>query len=219
MEGEKMVCNYSVEILIFIIFSAGIFLAFSGDFRFNIRNRAEKIANKTKGFLWDFRNTEYWKAKRREQIDIEIYESLSFIRNISALGKGRNIGSDFLITQLAERDCILKAAYMKMLSLLRMNKRREAAEAFAEETGTVMGREFAGLLLQWDELDPVALSEILLSHQKTIKEARMTARKKRDEAISDIIYLPIVANVMMICINCIYTTYYLQQQEMFEMFF
>jgi len=211
--------HYLVETAIFIIFSIGIYLAFSGGFRFSLRNRAENIANKTKGVLWNLSNAEYWKEKRRGQIDIEIYESISFIRNISALGKGRNIGSDYLITQLADRDCILKPAYVKMLSLLRLNKRREAAEAFIEETGTVMGREFAGLLLQWDELDPADLSEILLSHQKAIKEARMTARKKRDEAVSEIIYLPIVANVMMICINCIYTTYYLQQQEMFEMFF
>lgn len=219
MEGEKMKFDYIIEAITFSMFVIGVCLVVLGRYHFSLRNRAIKFRNKTKTFVLDYKNTEYWKAKRRERIDIEIYESISFMRNITALGNGRHTGSDYLLTQLADRDCNLKNAYSKMLSQLRMNKKREAVEAFSEETGTSMGKEFAGLILQWDELDPAALSEILLSHQKAIKEARMTARKKRDETISDIIYLPIVANVMMICINCIYTTYYLQQQEMFKMFF
>ena len=211
--------DYVIEIITVVMFASGVYLAVSGEYSFSLRNRATKLSDRTKNIVWDIKSNEYWKTKRREQIDIEIYESISFMRNITALGNGRDTGSDYLLSQLVERDCSLKPAYARMLSLLRINKKQEAAEAFADETGTVMGKEFAGLLLQWDELDPGALSEILLSHQKAIKEARMTARKKRDEAISDIIYLPIVANVMMICINCIYTTYYLQQQEMFKMFF
>ncbi len=214
-----MKADYCVEAAAMLICLAGNHMIFNGSQRFRLRHRIIKIPNKAEVFLRCLSNTGYMKHKRGEKADMEIYESISFMRNIMALGNGRNISADHLISQLAERDSQLKTAYIKMLSMLRVNKKAEAAEAFSDEAGTVMGREFAGLLIQWDELDPAALSEILLSHQKNIKEVRVTARKKRDEAISDLIYLPVVANVMMICINCIYTTYYLQQQEMFGMFF
>lgn len=214
-----MKADYCVEAAAMLIFLAGSHMIFNRSQRFRLKDRMIIIPHRAKSLLCCISKTQYMKHKRGEKADMEIYESISFMRNIMALGNGRNINADYLISQLSERDSQLKTAYIKMLSLLRVNKKAEAAEAFSDEAGTVMGREFAGLLLQWDELDPAALSEILLSHQKNIKEVRVTARKKRDEAISDLIYLPVVANVMMICINCIYTTYYLQQQEMFEMFF
>ena len=126
---------------------------------------------------------------------------------------------DFVISRLARRDGSLKSAFLGMLSRLRVNQREEAMDFFASQLGTTRGREFAGILLQWDDLDPLALSEILLSHQKSISEIRMTDKIRKDETISDLIYLPVVLNVLVICVNFIFTSYYLKQQEMFQMLF
>ena len=161
-----------------------------------------------------------WVRRRKEaRIDGEIYESISFLRNITALGRGRKVSADFIIQQLAKREGVLQSVYMKMLSYLRLSEKEGAIEIFSKEAPTEIGKEFGGLLLQWDDMDPVNLTEILISHQKNIKEARHTVQKKRDEMISDLIYLPVVINVFLIFINFIYIAYFMEQQEMLRMLF
>ena len=161
----------------------------------------------------------FFQIRKQQEIDREIGESISFLRNLLLLGTGRRMSRDFVISRLARRDGSLKSAFLGMLSRLRVNQREEAMDFFASQLGTTRGREFAGILLQWDDLDPLALSEILLSHQKSISEIRMTDKIRKDETISDLIYLPVVLNVLVICVNFIFTSYYLKQQEMFQMLF
>ena len=68
--------------------------------------------------------------------------------------------------------------------------------------------------VQWDEIDPKQVLETLQSHQKSIREARLTIQKRRDETVSDLIYLPVVVNIMLIFINFIYIGYFIDQREM-----
>ena len=64
-----------------------------------------------------------WLRKRKgERIDKEIYESISFLRNIIALGKGRRVGSDYIIEQLSHKEGLLQPVYMRMLRFLRVGK-------------------------------------------------------------------------------------------------
>jgi uncharacterized protein YneF (UPF0154 family) len=42
----------------------------------------------------------------------------------------------------------------------------------------------------------------------------MTVQKRRDETVSDLIYLPVVINVMLVFINFIYVGYFIDQKEM-----
>lgn len=153
------------------------------------------------------------------RIDKEVYEAISFLRNIIAIEKGRQAGTDFIIEELSQKEGVLQITYMKMLGLLRVNRKKEAQELLAERLKTDIGKEFAGLLLRWDEIDPKELSEILLSHQKSIKEIQMTLQKKHDETVSDILYFPIIVNVMLIFINFIYVGYFISQKEMLQMMF
>lgn len=154
---------------------------------------------------------------RREKADIEIYEAISFMRNIIAIGKGGNHSSDSLIEQLILRRGSLAPVYAKTLHLLRQNQKKEAAEYFAGAVATKSSREFARLLIKWDEIEPGQLSETLLSHQINIREARATILKRRDEMVSDLIYLPVVVNIMLIFINFIYVGYFIDQREMLMM--
>lgn len=160
-----------------------------------------------------------FQKRKQAEIDREISISITFLRNLLFLGTGRRMSRDFVISRLASRDGILKAAFLGMLSRLRVNQRKEAMDFFIANTGTIRGKEFVGVLLQWDDLDPLALGEILMSHQKSIAELRMTEKIRKDETISDLIYLPVVLNVLVICVNFIFTSYYLKQEEMFQMLF
>ncbi len=42
---------------------------------------------------------------------------------------------------------------------------------------------------------PESYRETLLSHQRSLREMRGSRQKKKDEMISDLIYLPVVMNV------------------------
>lgn len=154
---------------------------------------------------------------RREKADIEIYEAISFMRNIIAIGKGGSHSSDSLIEELIQRRGILAPVYAKTLHLLRQNQKNEGAEYFAGATATKSGRELGRLLIKWDEIEPQQLSETLLSHQINIRETRATILKRRDEMVSDLIYLPVVVNIMLIFINFIYVGYFIDQREMLMM--
>ena len=158
------------------------------------------------------------RQNKAQKVDREVFESIIFLRNLVAIEEGRQTSTDYILQRLAEHDGLLKKPYVRMLSLLRMNKKQEALEAFASETGTDAGKDFARLLIRWDEINPRQLMEILISHEKNIKELRITYLKRKDEIISDLIYLPVVLNVFIIFINFIYVGYFINQRELLEMF-
>ncbi|NLP29849.1 MAG: hypothetical protein GX363_01820 [Clostridiales bacterium] len=160
----------------------------------------------------------YLDKKKKEKMDIEIYEAISFLRNITSIG-GEFISADSILDQLKEHRGLLSPIYSRMLRLLRQNQKEEAIKYFYDAVGTEISKDFARLLIQWDEINPKDLMEILLSHQRNIKEVRLTIQKRRDEMISDFIYLPVVFNVMLIFINFIYVSYLLDQKEMLMMLF
>lgn len=157
--------------------------------------------------------------RKKQKMEREIYESIAYLRNLIVMGKGQRVGSDFIISKLAEQEGLLQPIYQKMLSLLRINKRETALEVFGIGVGTAMGKNFGSLLVQWDEINPEELTETLLSYQKTIKEVSITNQKKKDEIISDLVYLPVVVNLVLIMLNFVYVGYFLEQKEMLEMLF
>jgi hypothetical protein len=155
---------------------------------------------------------------RAQKMDKEIFEGITFLRNIASIDKGRNTRSEYVIQKLSEQDGLLQPAYITMLSLLHLNKKVEALEGFYQEVKTSFGKDYARLLIKWDEIPPADLSETLLSYEKSIKEARITNQKRKDEIISDLIYFPVVLNVLIIFVNFIYVAYFIQQKELLQIF-
>ena len=184
-------------------------MALSGD---RLRSGLDSYSKKMKVREW-------LKKHRAEKIDKEIYESISFLRNIIALGSGREVGSDYIIEKLSHREGMLQPVYVRMLRYLRLGKLEEAVKAFSEEAFTPIGGEFGSLLLKWDSLDPFDLTEILISCQKSIKEVKSTAQRKQDEIFSELIYFPVVINIFIIFINFIVVGYFMEQKHMLEMLF
>lgn len=199
-----------------VFWIAGVIILFAPKKLGSLRKRLEVAKEESK---YRVTKSGLFQRKRQRAVDREIGESISFLRNLLFLGGGRRMSRDFIISRLARRDGILKPGLLGMLSRLRVNQREEAIDFFVSYAETPRSGEFAGVLLQWDDLDPMALSEILVSHQKSLNEIRMTERIRKDETISDLIYLPVVVNVLLVCINFIFISYYLKQQEMFQMLF
>lgn len=214
---------YAFYVIIIVLESMGIyFLLYRKQNYFKrvlIRTIEEKIISSNLKQDVNDKLKEWYKKRKDRLVDKELYEAISFLRNIISIDRGKQVSTDFIIEELSQREGVLQNIYIKMLSLLRVNKKKEAQKLMADRLETPIGKEFAGLLLKWDEINPLELSEILLSHQKTIKEIRMTQQRRRDETISDILYFPVIINVVLIFINFIYVGYFINQKEVLQMLF
>jgi hypothetical protein len=163
---------------------------------------------------------EKWRERiQKERKEKEIYEAISFLRNVTAVGMSGRMSADLVLQKLSENRGALQTAYAKSLSLLRINKRSEAEECFGEAVGDGIGRDFMRVVLQWDDVDPKELTASLVSYQKSMKEMRITAQKKRDELVSDLIYVPVVVNILVIFMNFILVAYFLEQKEVLQSLF
>ena len=158
-------------------------------------------------------------GRRQEKRDLELSEVISFLRNLAASGRESLPGLDSLLEQLAARGGLLAPGFAAMLQLVRQNQMAEALEAFAAHAGPKEGKDLGRLLLQWDSLEGEELTETLLSYQKHLKEMRFTLQKRRDELISDLLYLPVVVNVMLVFLNFIYVGYFVEQKDLLSLFF
>lgn len=205
-------------------FTLGVYLLFIERGEPRLKERAEKIFSDVKKKNKMLKNLigvlrKIKKMRQEQAVDREIYEAISFMRNVISIESGRETNADFIIERLSKKEGILRETYIKMLSLLRLNKRNEAGKLLEERLNTASGREFAALLLRWDDIDPKELIEVLISHQKGIKEMQLTVQKRREESISDLLYLPVIVNVIFLFINFIYVAYFINQKEMLQLLF
>lgn len=199
-----------------MIWGVGILILFKGEKETLLRKRLEDLKSQSQAKVHQH---PLLKKRRVQKMEREIARDMAFLRNLLLLGSGSVLSVDYVLPRLAFREGPLKPAYLAMLSHQRLNRKQKALEAFSSYVQVPMARELAGLLLQWDELESKVISEILTSHQKTLRDIRMTQQTRRDETMSDLIYLPAVFNVLIICVNFIYISYYINQQEVFRLLF
>jgi len=201
------------------LLGTGIMLLGSKKSRFSYYTNRNKAFSYYEEFLEFIRRIDIKKAGRQRKAEKEIYEGISFMRNILSLNAGKQIRGDVIIEKLANRKGVLQPVYVKMLGYLRLNRAGEAVLCFNDSNCQASGKEYASLLVKWDEINPDELGEILTSIQRAAREKRITEQKRRDEMISDLVYLPVVLNVLIIIINFLYISYFLDQQEMLMRFF
>jgi hypothetical protein len=157
---------------------------------------------------------------KREKVDREIYDAISFVRNIASAGPASSPTAAGLLEQFADRGGTLGAASLKALALVRVNRLTGAAQVFAETAGTKSAQDFIGILLRFDRVSPDKLATTLAAYQAAMKEFRTTRLKRRSENLSDLVFLPVIVNVMVVFMNFIIVAYFLSQKsQLTEMFF
>lgn len=155
----------------------------------------------------------------KERMENEIYEAVGFLRNVAATESGGHTGSDIVLQQLIQNGGGLAPVYVRILGLFRLNKKDEAEEYFCQATKGHSSADFVRALIQWDEVEPSALCASLCAYQKSLKEKRGTVRRKRDEIISDVLYLPVVVNILVVFLNFIFFAYFIEQKEQLQNIF
>jgi len=161
-------------------------------------------------------------AKKDEIVCKELYSALSVLRNhASADGRaGACVTTDYLLEQFARTESYLAKHYAGALRYLRTGRRAEAAEYFAAAADTELARDFIMLVLDWDAVPPHKLKKTVEAFQNALKETRTTKLIRKNEALSDLVYLPVVACVLVIFVNFIYVAYFAEQGELLaELFY
>lgn len=148
----------------------------------------------------------------------EMLDGTALIRNKIAACDGRRMTTDVMLEELISDSELLKYPYARMLSLVRTEERGRAIEEFAAAVGDREAKEYARMIVMLDELEPDDIYESIVAFQKSMKEERITEIKKRDEAVSDLLYLPVVFNLLLIFFNFLYVSYFVQQKDAISFF-
>ena len=165
-------------------------------------------------------------AKQSERVQMDIYSALSVLRNHASAGSQSGgamsacVTTDYLLEQFSAGDGPLKEAYIGALRLLRTGRRHEAAEFFAAAAGVPFARDFILLVLDWDAVPSYKLKKTVVAYQTALKEVRTTELMRKNEVLSDLVYMPVITGVLVIFVNFIYVAYFAEQQSLLaELFF
>ena len=148
----------------------------------------------------------------------EMSEGTALMRNRIASCEGTKLTTDVMLEELMAESDVLKYPYARMLSLLRTEERGRAVNEFAGLVRDKDAEGYARMIIMLDDMEPSDVYESVVSFQKSMKEERITEIKKRDEAISDILYIPVVFNLLLVFFNFLYIAYFMQQKDMLEFF-
>lgn len=137
----------------------------------------------------------------KEKKDLEIYRSITQLKNLAVAQQHKPLGADFIIEQLMKFTKVLKPIYAQTLALWRLGKEVEACNYFADATGTKLGYEFANILNKLDTINPVELVDQLILYQTHVKEERVTQLLKKQETKSNLMFVPILMLAFAIMMN------------------
>ncbi|MBE6020886.1 MAG: hypothetical protein E7228_03960 [Clostridiales bacterium] len=153
---------------------------------------------------------------KKASIENELYQSASLLENMIKLQKNSPKGAAYIIEQISSYSKELKKPFEYMLYYLSLNQKKEAVSAFEKECGTKTAKEYGDILIKMDSTNPADLKESISLFRRRLREESITREKNKNEIISDLIYIPVLANVMLIFINFIYISYYAEQREIFQ---
>ncbi len=176
------------------------------------RDISQKAAGKIKA-LTKYIFRKQIEKRRNRIVDREIFEAISYLRNIVIVGRNTDIGLDYVMQALCENGGLLREAFVNMLSLIRTNQLDRAEEYFNSFAGTDIAKDFCRLIIKWDDISQKDLLETLISYEKAIKEAMITNVRRQDELISNLIYIPVIINVVLIFIDFLCVAFFVEQRE------
>jgi hypothetical protein len=226
--------EFIVLLTVAVIFAAGIFTIVpapavsrfgderAGDFR-NLRAVLLHAANAAGKYAAGLRI-----ARRTEAVRKELYTALSILRNHASADldggtpgrPGAQVTADSLLEQFAQMEGVLREAFAGALRLFRTGRRSEAIEYFSKAAIDPLARDFIMLVLDLDAVAPHKLRKTVLAFQNTLRETRTTELMRKNEVMSDFVYLPVVTGVLIVFVNFIYVAYFAEQRELLtELFF
>ncbi|MBR0416994.1 MAG: hypothetical protein IJI56_04210 [Firmicutes bacterium] len=163
--------------------------------------------------------SEFRAGLQKEALAGECSDVLGYIKNIVILGRSADVSAQTLLTDLSDMSDRLRPVFADMARYMSTNDKEEAEQRFVSATMLGISRGMGRLLSGWDDLDPSEIRDTLDAYQAVLSEERRTSRRRRDEIVSEIMYFPVVLNCMLVLLNFIYVSYFIEQQENLSVLF
>ncbi|QUI21262.1 hypothetical protein HZI73_02730 [Vallitalea pronyensis] len=151
--------------------------------------------------------------------DVEIYRILIQLKNIAVTQQEKPYSADYVINQLIKFADTTKNGFIQFLMYYNTGREEEAYEGFLRHIPTKMGSEVAAILLKLDKLQPMEMVEQINMVKERIRENHITQKHKKQNQISDLIYLPIIAPVFILFLNFIMICVWIPQIESINQIF
>ena len=204
--------------LLLIVFWAGV-LVLKKDGSYDLKKRAGKTNGRGKEKGVDKRTVSGWLRSgfAKEAVIREISDSLGYVKNIAILGRSSEFSAQILLSELADASVKLKPVYEEMARYLSTGEKENAGRYFVSRTGLDISPGLGELLTGWDDVDPRDILETVDSYLTILREEKITAQKRKNEILSDLIYFPVVINCMLVLIDFLYITFFTGQQDAFTL--
>ena len=157
--------------------------------------------------------------RKKAKLMKELSDGLSYLKNITILGRGESISAELMLEELSDFSPGLSKTYLSMARNLSLNEKTFAQEALYEVTGNNYARDIGAFLASWEDIPQGELLSSIEAYINVIREEQVTKQKSKDEFISDLVYFPVVVNCMLVLLNFIYVSYFIEQEEMLAQLF
>ena len=158
-------------------------------------------------------------GRRREAMQRDLAESLSYVKNLVVIGRGENMSAQLLLEELSELSKDLGPVFLSMARSIQMFDKETAARQLFEALPFSYAKDIGEFLAGWEDIPPSDLLNTVEVYRSALREDRLTRQKRRDETISDLVYFPVVVNSMVVLLNLIYVAYFLQQKDALSVLF
>ena len=158
-------------------------------------------------------------SRKREAMQRDLAESLSYIKNLVVIGRGENMSAQLLLEELSELSKDLGPVFLSMARCVQLFDKQTAAQQLYDALPFSYAKDIGEFLAGWEDIPPADLLNTVEVYRSALREDRLTKQKRRDEMVSDLVYFPVVVNAMAVLMNFIYVAYFLQQKEALNVLF
>jgi hypothetical protein len=157
--------------------------------------------------------------RKREAMQRDLAESLSYIKNLVVIGRGENMSAQLLLEELSELSKDLGPVFLSMARCVQLFDKETAAQQLFEALPFSYAKDIGEFLAGWEDVPPSDLLNTVEVYRSALREDRLTRQKRRDEMVSDLVYFPVVVNAMAVLLNFIYVAYFIQQRDALSILF
>lgn len=158
-------------------------------------------------------------SRKREAMQRDLAESLSYIKNLVVIGRGENMSAQLLLEELSELSKDLGPIFLSMARCVQLFDKQTAAQQLYDALPFSYAKDIGEFLAGWEDVPPSDLLNTVEVYRSALREDRLTKQKRRDEMISDLVYFPVVVNAMAVLLNFIYVAYFIQQRDALSILF
>jgi hypothetical protein len=180
------------------------------------RSRSGELARKSAPYK---KLKQFALSRKREAMQRDLAESLSYIKNLVVIGRGENMSAQLLLEELSELSKDLGPVFLSMARCVQLFDKQTAAQQLYDALPFSYAKDIGEFLAGWEDVPPADLLNTVEVYRSALREDRLTKQKRRDEMISDLVYFPVVVNAMAVLMNFIYVAYFLQQREALSVLF